>query len=409
MTIAALKNEAGKTMKASTLKLCVPIVAMTAQQSAVQLIIPPFLDDLKYPISAIGSLISVAPVLALAARLPAGMFYRSHRARTLLIAALSIMALCNFLYNLALGPFQFAMVHALNGFAFGAATTVYLAFYVDALPEDEDRRHAMGYYAGSLATGYSTGGFLAGYVADRFGYAATFDFSALLALACVALLFSLKAPSPSKAQRDLLRTTEPQTLLGSVKSLLDPNLAGIVVVALFLNLLHQMGNSFFPLYGLAVGLTLTEVGVIKGLYALCNAITRPLSGLVAKRLNHKKLSMATLPLQSAFLTLVPLFYNFRALLTLFILAGFMRAVAIVSNTISMVEDVDESRISRGVASGLFNAAGDVGNILGPSMGGLIASFTGVAQLFFVGPLMITALFFASLWACRFVVRASAAR
>ena len=186
---------------------------------------------------------------------------------------------------------------------------------------------------------------------------------------------------------------------------MDPKLAAIVVVALFLNLLHQMGNSFLPLYGLAVGMTLTQVGVIKGLYAMCNAITRPLSGLVAKRFNHKNLSVATLPLQSVFLTLVPLFHSFRPVLILFVFSGFMRAVAIVSNTISMVEDVDETKVSRGVASGLFNAAGDVGNILGPSMGGLIASFTGVERLFFAGPVMIIALFFVSLWSCRFIGRA----
>ena len=59
-------------------------------------------------------------------------------------------------------------------------------------------------------------------------------------------------------------------------------------------------------------------------------------------------------------------------------------------------------LSRGVISGVYNAAGDVGNILGPSMGGLIATFTGVGRLFFVGPLMITVSFFVSLWACRFI-------
>jgi len=394
-------------MKLSTLKLCLPLIAMTAQQSAAQFIIPPFLDDLKYPLSAIGSLISVAPVFALGARVPSGMAYRRERARSLLIAAISAMALCNFLYNFALGPFEFAAVHALNGFAYGAATTIYLAFYVDALPPDEDRHHAMGYYAGCLAIGYSTGGFLAGYVADRLGYAAAFNSAALVALFCVGLLFSLKAPSSFLQARKDSRQEPKQTLLGSLKNLLHPKLAAIVVVALFLNLIHQMGNSFLPLYGLAVGLTLTQVGVIKGLYAMCNAITRPLSGLVVKRFSHKNLSVATLPLQSVFLTLVPLFHSFEPVLTLFVLAGFMRAVAIVSNTISMVENVDETKVSRGVASGLFNAVGDVENILGPSLGGLIATFTGVERLFFAGPGMIIAMFFLSLWGCKFITRARA--
>lgn len=390
-------------MKANTLKLCLPLIAMTAQQSATGLIIPPFLDHLKYSVSAIGTLVSLGPMLTLAARLPSGMAYRSQRARMLLTAALSATTLCSFLYSLALEPFHFALVHALNGLAFGVAGTIYLAFYVDALPQDEDRHHAMGYYAGSLAIGYSSGGFAAGYIADRAGYAVTFGFASLLGPLCLVLLFFFtRQPSSLKPAIDLPKADTTLTLLQSLSSILDPKMASIGVVALFLNMLHQMGNVFLPLYGLGVGLTLMQVGVIKGFHALCNGITRPLSGIVTKQLGRRDLSLITLPLQSGFMMLVPAFSGFGSVLTLFVFAGFLRAVGIVSNTISMVEGVDETRIRRGVASGVFNAAGDFGNILGPSAGGLIASFTGVAYLFFVGPLTVTILFFISLWLCRFV-------
>src|ERR1041384_837460 len=124
-------------MKASTLKLCLPITAMTAQQTAVSLLIPPFLDSHHYPLSAIGSLISVAPVLALTARLPAGIAYRADRARILMVAAPLVVSACTFLYSYAVEPLQFALVQAFNGFSFGAASTTYLAFYVDHLPDDE--------------------------------------------------------------------------------------------------------------------------------------------------------------------------------------------------------------------------------------------------------------------------------
>jgi MFS family permease len=153
---------------------------------------------------------------------------------------------------------------------------------------------------------------------------------------------------------------------------------------------------FLPLYGLAVGMTLTQVGVIRAFYSLCNAITRPLSGFVVNRLGHRKLSYGGLPLQSASLMLVPLFTDFGAVLAVFIFAGFMRAVAIVSNAVSLVQDVDETKVHRGVATGIYNAAGDLGNILGPSAGGLIASVTGIAGLFVVAPLGATALFFVSI-------------
>jgi len=389
-------------MKASTLKLCLPITAMTAQQTAVSLLIPPFLDSHQYPVSAIGSLISVAPVLALTARLPAGLAYRPHRARMLMIVALLVMSACTFLYSFAVEPVQFALVQAFNGFFFGTASTTYLAFYVDHLPPDEDRHHAMGYYTGCLAVGYSMGGFAAGYIADKLGYEACFHYAAWLGLVCIVLLFLL---SPEGARRSEMESADKRPgvpLLKALKGIVDPKVASIVVVALYLNLLHQMGHAFLPLYGLAIGLSLTQIGVIRAFYSLCNAVTRPFSGAVAKNIGYHALSKFGLPLQSVFMLLVPFVHSFGPLMTVFLLAGFVRAIVIVANSISMVEDVDATRVSRGVISALYNAAGDMGNILGPSMGGLIATFTGVGRLFFVGPLLITTAFVISLWACRFI-------
>ena len=89
---------------------------------------------------------------------------------------------------------MFAIIHALNGFAYGAVTTLYMAFYVDSLAPDENRNHAMGYYVGTLALGYSTGNFFGGLMADHFGYGPTFQAAALLSLVSVALLWSLHGP-----------------------------------------------------------------------------------------------------------------------------------------------------------------------------------------------------------------------
>jgi predicted MFS family arabinose efflux permease len=390
-------------MKMATLKLCLPVIAVTAQQNVAGLIVPPFLQGAHFPVAMIGSLISLGPVLALASRIPSGLAYTDKRARALMGLALLAMAAANFLYPYAVTSLTFAAVHGLNGFAYGAATTLYLAFYIGSLPPDEDRHHAMGYYAGSLALGYSTGNFLAGFVADRFGYETTFQLAAVLSLFCAGLLFTLKKSASSETKRKDGESTAPSLhWLQSLKSAWEPKLVAVAVVALFLNLLHQMANVFLPLYALAVGLTLTQVGVIKGFYALCNAITRPISGLVVRRMGHRRLSYGGLPVQAAFVLLIPFCTDFLTLLIVHVSAGFIRAVAVVSNTISLVQDTDETRVPRGMSSGLYNAAGDIGNIVGPSMGGLIATFTGVGNLFLVGPLITAALFLLSLWACRFI-------
>jgi len=394
-----LENEC-RDMKLSTFKLLVPIVAVTIQSNSASTVIPPYLDHMRMPVALIGTLISVGPVLALASRLPVGMAYNHQRARFLVSIAILAMGATNYLYSFASDSFSFALVHSLNGFAYGAVTTLYMAFYVDSLASDENRNHAMGYYVGSLAMGYSTGNFFGGLIADHWGYALTFQLGAILSLVSVGLLWLLHGTGSTDTKVKGMKPSSKLTWSESLKALVEPELAIVVIVAMFLNLLHQMGGVFISLYGLAVGMSLTQIGIIRAAYAGCNAVTRPISGHVVNKLGHKGLSYFGLPLQSLILTLVPLFSGFGAILVVYVCSGLLRAIVIVANAVGLVQDVPESRVRRGLASGVYNAAGDLGNILGPSIGGLIAQATGIASVFVVGSLGSTALFFIGVFLVR---------
>jgi len=379
-------------MKLSTVKLLMPMIAVSIQANSATTVIPPYLDHMQIPVALIGTLISIGPVLALLSRLPVGMAYNHERARLVVSAAMIAMGLTNYLYSFATSPMMFAVIQGINGFAYGALTTLYMAFYVDSLAPDENRNHAMGYYVGSLAMGYSTGNFFGGLVADHWGYAATFQLGALLSLLAVGLLWLFHMPIHAVNVR-AVKSTGKLSWGESLKALFEPELATVVIVALFLNVVHQMGSVFISLYGLSVGMTLTQVGIVRAAYAGCNAVTRPISGHVVNRLGHKGLSYFGLPLQSLILTLVPLFTTFGTVLPVYVCSGLLRAIVIVANAVGLVQDVPEARVRRGLASAVYNAAGDLGNILGPSIGGLIAQATGVASVFVIGSLGSTALFF----------------
>ena len=379
-------------MKLSTAKLLVPIIAVTIQSNSASTVIPPYLDHMRIPVALIGSLISLGPIFALMARLPIGMLYSRSHARSLLSLAILAMGLTNYCYSFAASSLSFALVHCLNGFAYSAVTTLYMAFYVDSLAPDENRNHAIGYYVGCLAMGYSTGNFFGGLIADHWGYSWTFQLGALLSFVAVALLWFLHGPSSDAPVPGKAKEVGKLTVRESARALLEPELATVVLVALFLNLLHQMGGVFISLYGLAVGMSLTQIGIIRAAYAGCNAVTRPISGHVVNKFGHKGLSYFGLPLQSLILMLVPLFTSFGAIIVVYVASGFMRAIVIVANAVGLVQDVPETKVRRGLASGVYNAAGDVGNILGPSIGGFIAQATGIASVFVVGSLGATLLF-----------------
>ena|SRR5919197_2474699 len=379
-------------MRLSTLKLLVPVVAITIQNNSASTIIPPFLHELHIPVAALGTLVSLNPVLALASRLPVGMAYHQGRARLLIAIAVLVMGVTNFFYSFASNGLTFAIVHSINGFAYGAVTTLYMAFYVDSLSPDENRNHAMGYYVGTLALGYSTGNFFGGLIADHFGYGFTFQVAAFLSLIPCLLLWLLRGDGAQGESKAKEKSRAEFTSRQSWKALLDPELAVVVITALFLNLLHQMGGVFISLYGLNVGMTLTQIGIIRAAYAGCNAITRPISGHVVSRLGHRRLSYVGIPLQSAMLMLVPLFTGFGTIVTVYVMSGLMRAIVIVANAVGLVQDVDEKKVPRGLASGIYNAAGDIGNILGPTIGGIIAQLTSIGGVFVAGSLGAMTLF-----------------
>jgi len=90
-----------------------------------------------------------------------------------------------------------------------------------------------------------------------------------------------------------------------------------------------------------------------------NAVTRPISGHVVNKFGHRGLSYTGLPLQSVILMLIPLFTGFGTILAVYVLSGFMRAFVIVANAVGLVQDVPESRVRRGLTSGIYNTAGDL--------------------------------------------------
>ena len=168
-------------MKLSTVKLLVPIIAVTIQSNSASTVIPPYLDHMRIPVALIGTLdFARADLRTHRLVCPSACSTAAATRRSLLSLAILAMGLTNYCYSFAASSLSFALVHCLNGFAYSAVTTLYMAFYVDSLAPDENRNHAIGYYVGCLAMGYSTGNFFGGLIADHWGYSWTFQLGALL-------------------------------------------------------------------------------------------------------------------------------------------------------------------------------------------------------------------------------------
>lgn len=122
------------------------------------------------------------------------------------------------------------------------------------------------------------------------------------------------------------------------------------------------------------------------------AVARPVAGPPVSRFGHQRVSYVGIGLLAALLGVVPYLRGFWVFLGVFIAIGLVRAVLLVANTVG-VADKDERRVRRGMASGLYNAAKDVGNLVSPLVCGGVASLLGLAMMFLAVAPLSAAVFF----------------
>jgi predicted MFS family arabinose efflux permease len=376
-----------------------PFLAVTfinAGDGIAGTLVPLYLDQSGYPVNAIGILVAIASVASLISRMPTGVLYRRRRARRLMYGALALQALATALYAVPADALQFALIRSLHGFAVGIATTVNMALFMDSLAPGGNRHRHLAAYASALSLGYTIGGLGGGLLGYWLDYGPAFVCSAgfpLLAGFCVT--------TPARGGERPVRPPAPASLGERLRqfgaAMRHPAVANVSLVSFFLQVFHQLGQTYVPLYALNIGLNLATIGLLRGTHSLANTLARPFGGEITRWLGNNRVAVLGLALIAGLLMLVPFQDGLVGLLVLFVGIGLGRAAVLVANTVA-VADIPEGTVSRGVAVGIYNATRDLGGIVGPVLGGYVAAAVGLRPFFWVGPPVVFAIFGLLLWA-----------
>jgi len=365
--------------------------AIAAGEGGLGVVLTPYLTMLGFPVAAIGLFVAFYAVAGLISRIPGGRFYRPGWIRPLIAGSLLAQCLADFGYPFFVDPLPLAALRLLGGFSYGLCTTVNLAQFIDGLPPNQRRDRAMALFTAAFSLGFALGNMTGGFAASLWGFGAGFASVAVYPLIVAVITLFAEEPKTLRAART--GGVGPRALLQAAG---EPLLLVVLIEAFLLNFLFGLHYALFPLYLLAIGASLAEMGLMRGLFSGTQVASRIGTGWMIARFGHRRLAVAGLVGQVCAIALLPFTANLLLLTALSMAYGLGRGIMLVANTLGMAESSDEAAVSRGASSGLFNAASDLGTLLGPLIAGVTAGIIGVGTTLFFLTLSVLVVYFASL-------------
>jgi MFS family permease len=357
--------------------LLVVAAAITMTKGTAEIVYPPYLAGHGYALSLIGLLTSVFAVMQLVSRVPVGIAYRAERAKRQFALALVVFGLstCGFAFaNGQLVPIL--ALSLLHGFAFGSVGTLGLALAID-ITGGKRAGASMAWYTAAISLGYAVGYALGGSLAETIGIPSTFGLIGLLPIAAAIAMLMLPAVEGAPLAADRGRGLRGLFTAGAK---LDRRVWLAFVVVLYLNLLSDSVDTFFPVFGPAIGISLAAVGALRAFKSGAALFIRSTGGLFLRFVDYRMVTLVAVVATAAGTFVLPLSASVLVLAPVFVVLGLCRGVLRATSAATIAELRNEGR-DVGLASGVYNSGLDIGSIVGPSLGGAVASLTGIGEMF----------------------------
>lgn len=388
---------------------------------ALRFLLPLVLADRGVGPAGIGTVVAVFALVSLVSRGAAAGLYRYRRAQRLILVAGIASTIAFLAMPLAGGVPAYAALMAVDGFGWAIVTTSLLAIVITHTPPELPSTSAMSWYVGIQGAALATGAFVAGIVAQIAGvWPALVVFAFLPVIAAVLIAMRLPPPGTVMVREHADRAAEPidageleealedepmrdyvspslsargmERVRGVMRAArgLPPAVWSAAVVAAYLNVMNGIIQSFFPLLGVASGLSLAQVGTLSGIRTAISSVARFGAGWFFERVDKRRMHLPLLTASALSVALLPLTAaSFILTLPLMAFSGISRGLLRVTTGAAAMDALAGRRAAP--AAAIMTAGLDVGKIVGPLLGGLVAAVFGLEAMFFVVPLVFLAI------------------
>lgn len=361
----------------------------TLGDGSIQVLVAPLLETKGLTQTLIGVVVGAYSASALVFRVAGGGILQGARLGRLIPLGSLLQAAAFVIIPRFSDPIVLGALMALNGLGFALVSTGGLVAII-AARADRPSGPLMGWYNGFISIGYSLAGFIGGSVADLLGLESGIRGLALIPLLTAVVMWTVVRRIPA----DRLVPPERPRSQGDVHRNRYRSLSPLIWLAFFvtvhINLLAGVLSTFFPLYGLAIGLSLSRIGALQGMHSAAASVIRFMTPLIFRVLQPKALQPWLVVLGALAVAGLALVVDYRLLVLCWVTLGLTRGILRVSSSALMMDASDGH--DRGTASGVYLAGLDVGRIIGPLVGGVSVQLLGYQGTFLAAGLVTPLLF-----------------
>jgi MFS family permease len=357
---------------------------LTLGEGSFLVLVSPYLEERGLGAGLIGTVVSVYGVASLLTRLPAGVLYRTERGALLVAGGCVMSSLAFALIPFTGDPLLLSALIGLDGMGFAVATTGALAALMERRPPDSRSGSVMGWYTGGVGAGYAIAGFVGGAAGDALGVPNAILVLAVIPLVGALLLTAAMKFAPLVAPADAAAETAGGPFARIKEFARAPVLVWLAfLVTLYINLISGVLFTFFPIHGLAIGLSLTQIGLLAGIHGAIAAAIRFASGFIFNWISYQSALPVMVVLSGIAVVFLGSFEVFFVLAGAWASIGLARGVLRVASGALVLDVTGASNSQRGASSAIYLAGLDLGKVIGPLIGGATAALVGLRGTFVV--------------------------
>jgi MFS transporter, DHA1 family, multidrug resistance protein len=338
-------------------------------------VLPLFVKSLSGGDAVIGLVAAISPLAGILFSFPVGMLSdRMGRKRLLLVAAAVFLA-APLLYMLVANPFWLIPIRFFHGIATAILGPVASAAIVSAYPESKGEK--LGVYSSATLVGRTLAPLLGGALISWFTFfGGTSNFRAVYAAAfllCIPLLVLTLRLAPDTTGESIRRVS-PGDMLRSLGAFLrNGRLLGTSLVEMATYFAYGVMETYLPIFLSRQGVPAWQIGLIFSAQVLSIALTKPLFGRLADRVDRRIQVLAGIALIGASVAMVPLFHGAISVAAIGILFGLAVSISTVATSTYVAEVVTRENI--GASLGALSSIMDIGHSTGPFVAGVVIAAT----------------------------------